>query len=103
MKLFVLIAGYLKYLVILLQPIIVPLCIVIAWITSVLVLWSIWSAMRHTVAKARQMHAIPCTNCRFFTNNHHLKCTVQPHLANTEQAINCSDFRGQINVYSLRD
>ncbi|BAU67270.1 hypothetical protein STA3757_46810 [Stanieria sp. NIES-3757] len=45
------------------------------------------------VARAKQMHQIPCTQCRFFTNDHRLKCTIQPQIANTEQAIDCSDYR----------
>ncbi len=39
------------------------------------------------------MHQIPCSNCKFFTNDHRLKCTVSPSIANTEQAINCGDYR----------
>jgi hypothetical protein len=39
------------------------------------------------------MHEIPCSECKFFTNNHRLKCTVRPTIANTEEAIDCSDYR----------
>ncbi|MEP0748961.1 hypothetical protein [Coleofasciculus sp. FACHB-125] len=39
------------------------------------------------------MHSVPCTNCRYFTGDYRLKCTVQPSIAQTEEAINCSDYR----------
>lgn len=35
---------------------------------------------------------IPCSNCRFFSNNHYLKCAVHPSTVLTEQALNCSDY-----------
>ncbi|WP_315862613.1 hypothetical protein [Geminocystis sp. NIES-3708] len=38
------------------------------------------------------MHKIPCSRCQYFTNNYRLKCTLQPLIANTESAIDCSDF-----------
>lgn len=55
--------------------------------------WSLLSLLLDAVARAKQMHKIPCTNCRFFTNNHSLKCTVNPCIANTEAAIECSDYQ----------
>ncbi len=47
-------------------------------------------AWNYTVAK--RLHQIPCAKCQYFTGNHHLKCTVQPCFALTEEAINCLDF-----------
>lgn len=58
-----------------------------------LCIWSLISSVLDAVARAKQMHQIPCTNCRFFTNNHSLKCTVNPCIANTESAIECSDYQ----------
>ena len=55
--------------------------------------WSLLSLLLDAVAKAKQMHKIPCTNCRFFTNNYSLKCAVNPCIANTEEAIDCSDYQ----------
>jgi hypothetical protein len=75
------------------QPFLVPFCGFFAWTFIVLLGWSLWSAMHEAAAKAKQMHEIPCTGCRFFTNDYRLKCTVQPSLANTEEAIHCSDRR----------
>lgn len=55
--------------------------------------WSLWSAIRDTTDRAKKMHQIPCSNCQFFTNDYRLKCPVNPFSANTEQAINCADYR----------
>ncbi|MEC4985545.1 MAG: hypothetical protein SAJ37_08135 [Oscillatoria sp. PMC 1068.18] len=82
----------LYYLFHLIQPFFVPICFVCAWILVVVFSWTIISATRDTFAKAKQMHSIPCTKCQFFTNDSFLKCTVQPTIANTEQAIQCRDY-----------
>lgn len=55
--------------------------------------WSFASFVMDTVARAREMHQIPCTKCRFFTGDYRLKCTVRPNIANTEQAIGCFDYQ----------
>jgi hypothetical protein len=75
------------------EPLLVPICFGCAWLLVALLAWSIWSSIRATIARAKQMHRIPCANCQFFTNDHRLKCTVHPHIANSEQAIDCRDFQ----------
>lgn len=55
--------------------------------------WSLLSFLLDAIAQAKQMHQIPCTQCRFFTNQYSLKCTVHPYIANTEEAIECSDYQ----------
>ena len=55
--------------------------------------WNLWTTLRDGVARAKQMHEIPCTGCQFFTNDYRLKCTVNPHFANSENAIDCPDYR----------
>ena len=54
--------------------------------------WTIVSAFLDAIARAKRMHQIPCANCRFFTNDYRLKCTMNPYIANTEKAIDCSDY-----------
>lgn len=56
-----------------------------------LVGWSLVSFAIDAYNTAKKMHQIPCTKCRFFTGDHRLKCTVNPHVANTEEAIDCPD------------
>jgi hypothetical protein len=79
----------------LIQPILVPLCFVIAWGLIGLGVWSVWSAIRDGVSKAKQMHRIPCANCQYFTGDYHLKCPVHPTEALSEDAIGCPDFDPQ--------
>ncbi|MBN4003742.1 MULTISPECIES: hypothetical protein [unclassified Nostoc] len=81
------------------QPLLVPICFIVAWTVTILAVLSLWSAARDSVTTAKQMHQIPCTGCQFFTDNYRLKCTVRPSIANTEEAINCSDYQPKTNPY----
>ncbi|MEH2168204.1 MAG: hypothetical protein V7K41_16435 [Nostoc sp.] len=81
------------------QPLLVPICFLIAWTVTILVVLSLWTAARDSVATAKQMHQIPCTGCQFFTDNYRLKCTVRPSIANTEEAIDCLDYQPKTNPY----
>jgi hypothetical protein len=82
------------------QPFFVPICFLCAWLLVVLLFWSLLSTIRDSVTRAKRMHQIPCTGCQFFTNDYRLKCTVNPHIANSEAAIDCSDYRAVIG-YSM--
>ncbi len=75
------------------EPFLVPVCFVSAWAIVLLVGLSLWSAVRDGMARAKQMHQIPCSTCVFFTNDHRLKCPVRPTAAGTEEAIACLDYR----------
>lgn len=88
----------LYYLVHAIGPLLVPVCFLSAWMLMALFAWGIWSAIADGVAKAKRMHSIPCADCRYFTGDYHLKCTVQPHVALSEAAIDCPDYR-PVNTY----
>lgn len=75
-----------------LQPLLKPLCFVVAWGVLGLGAWSVWSAVRDSVARAQQMHRIPCAGCRYFSGDYHLKCPIHPRAALSEAAIDCLDF-----------
>ena len=75
------------------QPFLIPLCFVVAWGLIILIFLNIWTAAKDTVKTAKTMHQIPCHNCQFFTNNYRLKCTINPYIAHTEEAINCKDYQ----------
>lgn len=75
-----------------LQPLLIPLCFLVAWGFVILMVVNIWAFVRDSVARAKQMHQIPCANCQFFTGDYHLKCTVHPSRALSEAAIGCQDF-----------
>ncbi|MEA5535372.1 hypothetical protein VB691_15300 [Crocosphaera sp. XPORK-15E] len=58
---------------------------------------TLWRTIKDTTDRAKVMHQIPCSTCQYFTNDYRLKCPVNPHQANTEQAINCQDYHGRSN------
>ena len=87
----------LYYLVYAIQPLLVPICFVCAWALVILLGWSIWTAARASVKTAQQMHQIPCSGCQYFTDDYRLKCTVNPSMANTEEAIECMDYQPKTN------
>jgi hypothetical protein len=70
-----------------------PIYLIGAWVFILSLITTLWAVIKDIVKRSRQMHQIPCSNCQYFTHNYHLKCTIQPRIANTEQALNCSDFK----------
>lgn len=74
-----------------------PFYFVSAWLLLILLVVNLLKAISETWRRSQQMHEIPCSNCQYFTNDHRLKCTVQPNLANTDDAVNCPDFLPQEN------
>jgi hypothetical protein len=67
-------------------------CAFCAWAIVILSVSSFWVIVKQGADHVRKLHQIPCANCDFFTNDHRLKCTINPKLACTEEAINCRDF-----------
>lgn len=80
------------WLISLVQVVLVPVCFVLAWGLIGLILWNLTAALRDGVARATVMHKIPCAECRYFTNDHRLKCPIHPKIALSEAAIDCTDF-----------
>lgn len=93
--------SILYYIVHFIQPFLVPICFVFAWIFVVILGWSLISAIRDTLIRSKEMHEIPCANCQFFTNDHRLKCTVHPAIANTEKATKCLDYSAIPNPFAI--
>jgi hypothetical protein len=69
-----------------------PVYSIFAWSFILLLIKSLWFLLRDTTSHVHQLHQIPCSHCRFFTDNHQLKCTVHPTIAMTESATDCSDY-----------
>ncbi|NET00677.1 MAG: hypothetical protein F6K61_08890 [Sphaerospermopsis sp. SIO1G1] len=86
---------FLSFIIDWIQPLLIPICFVLAWTMIILILVNMWTATQDTIKTAQKMHQIPCHKCQFFTNNYRLKCTIHPSAANTEEAIGCKDY--QIN------
>ncbi|MBD2256800.1 hypothetical protein [Pseudanabaena sp. FACHB-2040] len=85
------------------QPFLVPLCFVTAWLVVGLTVWNLVAAAREGISQAKQMHQIPCANCTYFTNSHFLKCPIHPATALSEEAINCSDFEPAKSLGKIKD
>lgn len=66
--------------------------IVLTWSILFLFIFSAFSSTKQGIETAKTMHQIPCSQCQFFTGSYQLKCTVNPKIALTEQAIGCSDY-----------
>lgn len=84
--------NFISFLIDGIQPLLTPICFLTAWTIIILVFLNIVTATQDTLRTAQKMHKIPCHSCQFFTNNYRLKCTVNPYIANTEEAIGCKDY-----------
>jgi hypothetical protein len=80
----------------LLSGILVPLCFCLTWLFLFALAATLWQEIRNFIQRSQLMHAIPCTHCQFFTQDYRLKCTVKPLIANTEEAIHCSDYQSAV-------
>ena len=87
----------LYFLIQVIRPFLVPICFFCAWSLVILLAWSFWTAIRDGVSTSQRMHQIPCPNCQYFTGDYRLKCTVKRSIANTETAIDCSDYQPKTN------
>lgn len=86
-----------------LNPYLQPFYFLIAWLLVLIVILSTIGIIRDIRKRAIIMHQIPCSDCRYFTNNYYLKCPLQPKIANTELAINCPDFCQEKSLYKIND
>ncbi|MDB9315321.1 hypothetical protein PN462_19555 [Spirulina sp. CS-785/01] len=80
------------------QPFLIPICLVVAWGFILSLGWGLFNGVRSAVKRGRTMHQIPCTHCKFFTNDYRLKCTLHPSIANTEKAIRCLDYHRSLKA-----
>lgn len=87
----------LRFLIHTIQPFLVPICFICAWAFISAIAWSLWTAVRDGVNTSKRLHQIPCSHCQYFTGDYRLKCTVQPSIANTEDAIECLDYQPKTN------
>lgn len=67
--------------------------IAMSWASIFLILSKLLNAgQNQDMLTAHLFHTLPCRTCKFFCNNHYLKCAVHPDIVMTEQARNCSDY-----------
>lgn len=79
------------------EPFLVPICFFSAWTIIIIGSLSVYNAVKDGVATSQKMHRIPCADCQYFTGDYRLKCTVRPSIANTEEAITCTDYQAKTN------
>ena len=87
----------LYFLIQVIHPFLVPVCFFSAWTLIIILAWSLWNTFQDGVTTVKNMHQIPCSGCQFFTGDYRLKCTVQPSIANSEDAIDCIDYQPRTN------
>jgi hypothetical protein len=75
------------------QPLFAVMRFLCAWGFIIFVGWTVLLMVREAAKQTSKMHQIPCSNCKFFTDNYTLKCAVNPSIALTEAAIHCPDYR----------
>jgi hypothetical protein len=66
---------------------------ILAWAITVFIFWTIIRQFQAGIVQLKRLHKIPCYKCKYFTNSHYLKCTVNPEIAGSEAAINCRDYQ----------
>jgi hypothetical protein len=70
-----------------------PVSFVFVWAIFLLILQKLRSNLENKIDfSINSSHQVPCKNCKFFANNHYLKCAVKPDIVLTEAAINCSEY-----------
>jgi hypothetical protein len=69
------------------------------WSCLLLIIWKRSRLLRDGKSSlfAKKSSKIPCRKCRFYSDNNFLKCAVQPDIACTEEANNCSDYSPKNN------
>ena len=71
---------------------------VVCWVAIFLMLSKRVRLARKEIAiNIKSLEKIPCKNCKFYSNDPHLKCAVNPSSVMTEKAVDCSDYCGKEN------
>ncbi|PSF37937.1 hypothetical protein C7H19_08155 [Aphanothece hegewaldii CCALA 016] len=68
------------------------ICSFLAWLLIGVSLWKIREISVSGLTYVKKLHQVPCDKCIYFTGDYRLKCTVNPYMALSEEAINCRDF-----------
>lgn len=71
---------------------IIPTAFFTFWLMYLIFSTDILKFAKHKFSLIKHLEQVPCKNCRYFTNNPYLRCAVNPSIALTSDAINCSDY-----------
>lgn len=69
-----------------------PFYVVLGWMIFSLMMSAIFTVVRSEVFSLEPISQVPCRNCQFFSSNPYLQCAVNPGMALTDKAVNCSDY-----------
>jgi hypothetical protein len=76
--------------------ILAPICFMFVWASIVFIVSISCQFVRHRnknqIVTSKLVQQVPCKKCRYFNNNHFLKCAVNPSIALTEEALFCPDY-----------
>lgn len=77
-----------------------PLGFIFGWIVFFIALRKIRTFLdTKMVFTIKGLDKVPCKNCKFYSNNHYLKCAVNPSIVLTEEAMNCSEYSPTKNKF----
>jgi len=81
-----------------------PLALLISWIVFFLILRKSQRVVDHKqFFIINRLKKVPCQNCQYYSNNHYLKCAIQPSIVMTEEAKNCSEFLPEQSKFSPKN
>ncbi|MBD2364356.1 hypothetical protein H6G36_24775 [Anabaena minutissima FACHB-250] len=70
-----------------------PIGLVFSWVIFFIILRKIRTILEDKmVGTVKSSHQLPCKKCKFYSNNHYLKCAVNPGIVMTEDAKDCSEY-----------
>jgi hypothetical protein len=68
-----------------------------AWLLVGTLFLRLWQTTKAGITHLKKLHQVPCSRCAFFTGDYRLKCTVNPSIAMSEEAIDCRDFESKLH------
>ncbi|MBE9051465.1 hypothetical protein IQ243_13745 [Nostocales cyanobacterium LEGE 11386] len=81
-----------------------PVALIFSWVIFFLILQKIRTLLDNKmVFTVKGLHQVPCRNCRFYANNHYLKCAVQPTIVLTEEAKDCPEYSPKNGKFSPKN
>jgi len=70
-----------------------PLGLIFIWAIFLFICQKVRSNLDDKIVfQLNTLQKVPCKNCRFFSNNHYLKCAVKPDIVLTQGAVDCAEY-----------
>lgn len=81
-----------------------PIGFAFSWVIFFIILRKVRTFLDNKmVFTINSSHRVPCKNCQYFSNNHYLKCAVNPCVVLTEEAQNCSEYSPKKGMFSPKN